>query len=59
MEDGVSICITAYDSCDYIKECLDSVVSQTWFEDCNNWEIIVGVDGSFSSSSQNKRAAIW
>lgn len=42
---GVSICITAYNAQDYIKECLDSVASQTWFENHDNWEIIVGVDG--------------
>lgn len=43
--EGVSICITAYNAQDYIKECLDSVVSQTWFTSHDNWEIIVGVDG--------------
>ena len=43
--EGVSICITAYDACDYIKESLDSVISQTWFKTHDNWEIIVGVDG--------------
>ena len=43
--EGVSICITAYDAQDYIKECLDSVVNQSWFKTHNNWEIIVGVDG--------------
>lgn len=42
---GVSICITAYNAQDYIKECLDSVIKQTWFQNHDNWEIIVGVDG--------------
>lgn len=42
---GVSVCITAYKSQDYIKECLDSVISQTWFKNHDNWEIIVGIDG--------------
>lgn len=42
---GVSICITAYNAQDYIKECLDSVIKQTWFQKNDNWEIIVGVDG--------------
>jgi len=45
MNDGVSVCITAYNSDKYIKECLDSVVSQTWFKNHTDWEIIVGVDG--------------
>lgn len=43
--DGISICITAYKSQDYIEECLNSVVAQTWFEKHDNWEIIVGIDG--------------
>ena len=43
--EGVSVCITAYKTQDYIKECLDSVVNQTWFKDNDNFEIIVGIDG--------------
>lgn len=42
---GVSICITAYKATKYIKECLDSVANQTWFEENDDWEILVGVDG--------------
>ncbi len=44
-KEGVSICITAYKAQDYIKECLDSVIKQTWFHDNDNFEIIVGIDG--------------
>lgn len=44
-ENGVSICITAYKADKFIKECLDSVMNQTWFKTHDNWEIIVGVDG--------------
>ena len=44
-KEGVSVCITAYKVQDYIKECLDSVVSQTWFENNDEFEIIVGIDG--------------
>ena len=44
-KEGVSVCITAYKAQDYIKECLDSVVQQTWFKDNDNFEIIVGIDG--------------
>lgn len=43
--DGVSVCISAYKTKDYIKECLDSVVNQSWFKTHDNWEIIVGIDG--------------
>lgn len=44
-KDGVSICITAYKAQEFIKECLDSVINQTWFKTHNEWEIIVGIDG--------------
>ena len=44
-EKGVSICITSYKADKFIKECLDSVINQTWFKDHDNWEVIVGVDG--------------
>ena len=43
--DRISICITAYNSQDFIEECLDSVAEQTWFKTHDNWEIIVGIDG--------------
>ena len=43
--EGVSVCITAYKAKDYIKECLDSVVGQTWFKNNDEFEIIVGIDG--------------
>lgn len=45
IKDGVSVCITAYKAEEYIKECLDSVLKQTWFKKHKNWEIIVGIDG--------------
>ncbi len=44
-EQGVSICITAYNSQDYIEECLDSVALQNWFKNHDNWEILLGIDG--------------
>lgn len=44
-KEGISVCITAYEAQAYIKECLDSVLQQTWFKTHKNWEIIVGVDG--------------
>jgi glycosyltransferase involved in cell wall biosynthesis len=42
---GVSIIITAWQTQDYIEECLDSVKSQTYFRNNNNFEVLVGVDG--------------
>lgn len=44
-KDGVSVCITAWNTQDYIEECLDSVAAQTWFKDHDNWEIVLGIDG--------------
>ncbi len=44
-EYGVSICITAFKSKNFIKNTLDSVVNQTWFKKNNNYEIILGIDG--------------
>ena len=35
--EGISVCITAYKSQDFIEECLDSVAEQTWFKTHNNW----------------------
>ena len=46
-EKGISICITAYKADKFIKECLDSVINQTWLKDHDNWEVIVGVDGCY------------
>lgn len=42
---GVSICISAYKTQNYIKECLDSIKTQSWFRDHDNYEILIGVDG--------------
>lgn len=35
-ENGVSICNTAYKADKFIKECLDSVMNQTWFKTHEN-----------------------
>lgn len=45
LDEGISICVTAYKSKDFIKECLDSIMGQTWFDRNSNWEVIVGIDG--------------
>lgn len=42
--DGVSICITAYNTAEYIKECIDSVYAQDYFKTHKNFEVIIGVD---------------
>lgn len=42
---GVSVCISAWKTAEYIEECLDSVAAQTWFLNHDNWEILLGVDG--------------
>lgn len=41
---GVSVCISAWKTAEYIEECLDSVANQTWFKDHDNWEILLGID---------------
>lgn len=41
---GVSICITAYKTPQYIEECLDSIAKQTWFNTHDKWEVILGID---------------
>lgn len=42
---GVSVCISAWKTAEYIEECLDSVAAQTWFKDNDNYEILLGIDG--------------
>ena len=42
---GISIFITAYHTIDYIDSTLESVYNQDWFEDHDNWEVIVICDG--------------
>lgn len=42
--DGISIIVTAYKTQNYIKECLDSIQAQTWFNTHDNYEILLGID---------------
>ena len=42
---GVSICISAWKAQEYIEECLDSIYSQSWFKNHNEWEVLIGIDG--------------
>jgi glycosyltransferase involved in cell wall biosynthesis len=41
---GVSIIITAYNTANYIEECLDSIYDQSWFKKHRNWEVLLGID---------------
>ncbi|MFW6243295.1 MAG: glycosyltransferase family 2 protein [bacterium] len=45
MKEPISIIIAAYQTQDYIEECLDSIENQTYFNNNKNYEILVGVDG--------------
>lgn len=51
---GVSVCISAWKTAEYIEECLDSVAAQTWFKDHDNWEILLGIDGCEETLSKVK-----
>jgi len=41
----ISIVISAYNSEEFIEECLDSIEAQSYFSGNDNYEVIVGVDG--------------
>ena len=41
----ITIIVPAYQTQDYIEECLDSIENQTFFKNFNNYEILVGIDG--------------
>lgn len=43
-KEPISIIITAYQTQDYIEECLDSIENQTYFINNDNFEILIGVD---------------
>lgn len=43
-KEPISIIVTAYQTQDYIEECLDSIENQTYFINNDNYEILVGVD---------------
>jgi len=40
----VSVIIPAWQTQNYIEECLDSIENQTYFKDKDNFEVLVGVD---------------
>jgi len=41
----ISIIITAYQSENFIEECLDSIENQTYFSNNHYFEVLVGIDG--------------
>lgn len=43
-KEGISICLTAYETQNYIEDCLNSIENQTYFNDINNFEILLGID---------------
>ena len=43
-KESTSIIIAAYQTPNYIEECLDSIENQTYFKDNDNFEVLVGVD---------------
>lgn len=55
MKDKISILITAFNSQDYIEECLDSIENQTYFKDNNNFEILVAVDNHLETLEKLKK----
>jgi len=42
---GVSVIIPAWRAEKFLDECLQSILSQTYFNDFDEWEILVGIDG--------------
>ncbi|MFW6243464.1 MAG: glycosyltransferase [bacterium] len=40
----LSIIVTAYQTQDYIEECLDSIENQSYFKFNNNFEVLLGID---------------
>lgn len=55
---GVSICITAYKTAKYIEECLDSIESQTYFKDNDDYEVLIGVDDC-KETEEKLMAILW
>lgn len=45
IKEPISIIVTAYETQDYIEECLDSIEKQSYFINNEDFEVLVGVDG--------------
>lgn len=44
-KEGFSVLVATYNNVNYIEDCLNSIQSQTYFKENNNYEILVGIDG--------------
>jgi glycosyltransferase involved in cell wall biosynthesis len=55
MDIGYSIIVTAYKTFNYIEECLDSIMLQTYFINSDNYEILLGIDGCTETLSVVKK----
>lgn len=44
IKEPISIIVTAWQTQDFIEECLDSIENQTYFINNNDYEILIGVD---------------
>jgi glycosyltransferase involved in cell wall biosynthesis len=53
----ISIIITAYQTQNFIEECLDSIENQTYFNNNNNYEVLVGIDGCQETLEKVKQIA--
>lgn len=43
--DKYSIIVTAFNSQNFIEDCLDSIENQSYFKDKDNFEVLLGIDG--------------
>lgn len=57
MKEPISIIIPAYKTQAFIQECLDSLESQTYFQDFNNYEILVASDGCYETFAKLQEIA--
>lgn len=54
-KNGISICLTAWQTQNYIEDCLNSIESQTYFKDFGEFEILLGIDGCENTFSKVKK----
>lgn len=50
---NISILLTAYKADKFIEECLDSIERQTYFNNNNKFEILLGIDGCISTLNKS------
>ena len=54
INDGISICLTAFKTENYIEDCLNSIQNQTYFSIHNNYEIILVIDHCYDTLNKVK-----